>query len=192
MEESDKKLENQMPPENGEVSEPELTESPVAGISEFELAKLQRDFENIQKEVLYQRAEFDNTKKRMAKEQETAIKYANEKLIRELLTVVDLFERGLGHGKQVASKPGAESDTVNFYSGIEMTHRELVQLLGRFGVELIGQVGEKFDPNRHEAISQVEGPDYSEDTVAQVFQKGCLLHGRLLTPAKVAVGKAAN
>lgn len=128
----------------------------------------------------------------MAKEQETAIKYANEKLIRELLTIVDLFERGLAHGKQLAAKPNVETDAVNFYSGIEMTHRELVQLLGRFGVELIGQAGEKFDPNHHEAISQLEGPEYSENQIAQVFQKGCLLHGRLLTPAKVAVGKTSN
>lgn len=190
MEESDKKLDENLKPENGEVLEPETT--PEAGGSEFEIAKLKRDFEAMQKEVLYQRAEFDNTKKRMAKDQETAIKYANEKLIRELLTVVDLFERGLAHGKQVAGKPGAETDVVNFYNGIEMTHRELVQLLARFGVELIGQVGEKFDPNRHEAITQLEGPDFSEDKVAQVFQKGCLLHGRLIMPAKVAVGMASN
>ncbi len=188
MEESDKKMEENLNPENGEAQE----STPVEGGTEFEIAKLKRDFEAMQKEVLYQRAEFENTKKRMAKDQETAIKYANEKVIRELITVVDLFERGLAHGKQVAGKPNAETETVNFYNGVEMTHRELVQLLGRFGVELIGQVGEKFDPNRHEAISQLEGPEFSEDKVAQVFQKGCLLHGRLISPARVAVGKAAN
>lgn len=179
MEESDKKMEENLNPEGTESAEP----------TELETARLKKDLENMAKEVLYQRAEFDNTKKRMAKEQETAIKYANEKVMRELITILDLFERGLAHGKQIASKPGADSEAVNFYNGIEMTHRELVQLLGRFGVELIGQVGEKFDPNRHEAISQLEGPDFSEDQVAQVFQKGCVLHGRLLTPAKVAVGK---
>lgn len=184
MEESDKKEETKKP------DGAELEVVPDAQTSkEDDTARLLREFDELKKEVLYQRADFENSKKRIAKEQEAAIRYANEKLIRELLTVVDLFERGLAHGKSVVSKSGTDSDTVNFYNGIEMTHRELVQLLGRFGVELIGQAGEKFDPNRHEAISQLEGPEYAEDKVAAVLQKGCLLHGRLLTPAKVAVGK---
>jgi len=178
----EEKVNSDATPESGSSNDSGVDDSAVENL-------LQKQVENLSKELLYQRADFDNQKKRLIKEQDQAIRFANERLIKDLLTVVDLFDRGLPHGQSLIAKPGIDKDVVNFVNGIDMTRRELAQLLGRYGVELIGEAGEKFDPNRHEAISQIESPDHSEDTVAQVFSKGSLLNGRLLAPAKVAVGK---
>lgn len=142
--------------------------------------------QKLRDEMLYLRAEFENTKRRLLREQETAIRYANEKLAGDLSGIVDLFERALDSGK--ALKENGADDVKNFVTGIEMTHRELVHLLNRFGVELVGTVGEKFDPSRHEAVSQSPTDPEKVDTVIAVVQKGSLLQGRLLKPAKVVVG----
>lgn len=137
-----------------------------------------------QKEILYIRAEFENYKKRIVREQEQAIRFGNKMLIADMLTVFDLLERATQHAQSLKSKNDA--DVNNFISGVEMTANELAQLMQRNGVEFVGTVGEAFDPEKHEAISQ-EGTD--PDTVVQVLQKGCRLHGKLLKPAKVVVGK---
>lgn len=151
------------------------------------------ELELIQKELLYLRAEFDNYKKRILREQEQSIRFGNEKFIRDLLVVVDHLERGVSHGKDLHAKgQTAEKDFSNFVNGVEMTQRELSQLLTRFGVEFIGNVGEPFDPAKHEAISQQDCPPEKENTVLHVLQKGCLLHGRLLAPAKVVVAKSSK
>ncbi len=151
---------------------------------------LTREFEVIQKELLYLRAEFDNYKKRILREQEQAIRFANEKIIREFLVVVDHLERGVLHGKELSDKgQTTPKDFTNFVNGMEMTQRELTQLLNRFGVELIGSPGEPFDPAKHEAISEQEAAPEKRGSVLQVLQKGCLLNGRLLAPARVVVAK---
>lgn len=180
MEKKDTNVENeQINPENESVN-------PVTNI-----ADAQPETERLQKELLYLRADFENTRKRMIKEQDTSIKFANEKLIRELLTVIDLFDRGVTHGKTVKSK-SADPEVGNFVSGMEMTQRELIQLLTRFGVEFIGNVGEKFDPSKHEAIAQIEAPAEQSENVLEVLSRGALLHGRLLAPAKVVVAKQSG
>lgn len=146
--------------------------------------------EKLQKEILYLKAEFDNYKKRMIRDQDAAIKNGNRSFVSELIVIVDFFDRALKHAASL--KTGATPELTNFISGIEMTRHELTQMLGRFGVELIGAVGEVFDPNRHEAISQVEVGDDRADKVVEVFEKGCLLHGKVLKPARVVVGIKAG
>jgi molecular chaperone GrpE len=142
-----------------------------------------------EKEILYIRAEFDNYKKRLIKDQENAIKMANKNMVSELLTVLDLFEHAIAHSSKLKTK--GDTEVTNFVTGIEMTRSELAQLMGRFGVELIGQVGENFDPAKHEAISEMESKEQPANTVLSVVQKGCLLHGKLLKPARVVVVKAS-
>jgi molecular chaperone GrpE len=150
-------------------------------------------FETVQKDLLYLLAEFDNYKKRMLREQDQSIKFANERLIKEIIGVVDLLDRGVASGKDLQSKgKTSEKDFTTLLSGVEMTQRELSKLLATFGVEFIGVPGEPFDPARHEAISQQESPEAKDDTVLHVLQKGCLLHGRLLAPAKVVVAKTSK
>lgn len=147
----------------------------------------QAEIENLKKEILYQRAEFDNYKKRILREQSDSIRLANKGLINEVLNAVDLLDRALAHAGPLKAK--GETDVTNFVSGIEMTQNEILQLLGRFGVEFVGIAGEKFDPERHEAISQQDAEGDKVGTVLQVFQRGASLHGKLLKPARVVVGK---
>ncbi|MBI1860285.1 MAG: nucleotide exchange factor GrpE [Deltaproteobacteria bacterium] len=141
--------------------------------------------ESAKKELLYMRAEFDNYRKRMIRDQEQMVRFANEKLIRELLTIVDLFDRALEHAEKVKGEGTPSVKT--FVDGIEMTSRELGQLLIRFGVEFVGSIGDRFDPAKHEAISEVLGGEPGK--VVAVLNRGCNLNGRLLRPAKVVVSK---
>ncbi len=151
------------------------------------LAELTKKFQAVQQELLYQRAEFENSRKRMQREQEKAILFSNERLINELLTVEDQFDRALTHSEKLNAKEDPALSP--FLDGIRMTHQELLKMLARFGVEFVGKVGEPFNPAHHEAIAEQEAPEKKANTILAVHQKGCLLHGRLLKPAKVVVAK---
>lgn len=158
--------------------------------SEPSIEHIQSLLETAQKELLYQRAEFENVRKRMSRDQDQAIKFSNEKIIREILGVIDLFDRALELAPKLKLRLAQDSEVVNFLTGIELTHRELIQKLQKFGVEFIASPGETFDPQRHEAISQEITDDSEKDeTVVRVLQRGCLLQGRLLSPARVVVAK---
>lgn len=148
------------------------------------------EVESAERRLMYAQAEFENTKKRLLREQETSIRFANERLIRELIPIVGLFDRALAASAPLKNAEDKKADVQNFILGIEMTHRELILTLERFGVEWIGKKAEKFSPERHEAISQLESATAEPDTVLEVVDRGCLLHGRLLQPAKVVVAKA--
>ena len=187
--------------ESDDLGKPENLnqESPVAGTVPS-AAVTQAEPEDpkavLEKEMLYLRAEFDNYKKRLIREQEQAIRFSNERLVRELLGTVDLLERAIRLIPPLRSlRPAAEM--VSFLDGIEMTQKELVQALGRCGVEFCGQVGEAFDPARHEAVGQVPMEEESAvgspetvlpETIVEVHEKGCSLNGRLIKPARVTVG----
>lgn len=143
---------------------------------------------NSRDELLYLKAEFENFKKRLLREQENSIRYANERIIRDLLPIVDLFDKAIGYSEQF--KQGNSSPELkSFIDGIQMTRNELTRALQQWGVEFIGTIGEPFDPVRHEAISQTESTEENEGKLVSVLQKGCLYNGRLLSPAKVIIGK---
>ncbi len=143
--------------------------------------------EEAKKELLYLRAEFDNYRKRMARDQEAAVRFANERLVKDLLSTLDLFDRALAHS---AALKGESSPAVKtFVEGIELTSRELSQTLVRFGIEFTGAVGEVFDPSKHEAISEQESNDVESGTIIAVLARGCFFQGRLIQPAKVVVSK---
>jgi molecular chaperone GrpE len=151
------------------------------------LLEAKKQAEDAKKEVLYVKAEFENYRKRILKEQEQAIKFANKNLISELVGVIDYFDRAIQHSKVLKAKE--DSEISNFVSGVEMSQHEFVQLLTRFGVEFVGKVGESFDPEKHEAVGSREVEKAQVDTVLEVFQRGSFLNGRLIKPAKVVVGK---
>lgn len=170
----------------------EETKEPVEAVeaAESPAPEVESAESKLRSEMLYLRAEFENTKRRLLREQENSIRFANDKMVGELLNVVDMFERALNSSAGLKSH---ESEEVkSFAKGIEMTHRELVHLFTRFGAELIGQVGEKFNPTQHEAVAQAPADPDLVDCVTAVAQRGCVLHGRLLKPAKVVVGIAKN
>jgi molecular chaperone GrpE len=125
-------------------------------------------------------AEFDNARKRHVREREEQARNANEALIRELLPVLDNFDRALGAAR---SDPAAAA----VVAGIELIQREMLRVLEKFGVTSFVSVGEPFDPERHEAVARVHSEQHPDMTVTAETARGYLLHGRVLRPALVTV-----
>jgi molecular chaperone GrpE len=126
-------------------------------------------------------AEMDNLRKRSTREREDAIRYANQRLLEELLPVIDNFEMGM----QAASQdPGSM-----IYIGMDMVRRQLSEFLSSQGVEEIPASG-KFDPNLHDAVAQEESAAGEEGSILRVTRRGFRLRDRLLRPASVVVSKA--
>lgn len=127
------------------------------------------------------KAEFENFRKRMIREQSQYLEMAAETLIIQLIPVLDNFERALNH------KEGA--GTEDYHAGIELLYNQLTDLLGKQGLRPIDPVGEVFDPLRHEALMQVESEEHGENEVVEVLDKGYELKGKVIRPAKVKVAK---
>jgi molecular chaperone GrpE len=142
-----------------------------------------REAEVHQDRALRVMAEFDNAKKRTAREREEYTRYANESLLREILPVVDNFDRAL---QAARSEPGAAAVT----AGVELIQRELLRVLEKFGVTPFDSVGQPFDPTRHEAVARVSAPGTPEMTVVAETARGYMLNGRVLRPAMVTVAMA--
>lgn len=128
-------------------------------------------------------AETENMKKRLEREKADFVKYAHESLIRDLLPILDNLERALEHAPQ---GPG---DCSALAEGVRLTVEGFRTVLGKFGVEPIAALGERFDPNYHEAVMQQEHPAVDEHTVLEEVQKGYTLKDRLLRPAMVVVSR---
>jgi molecular chaperone GrpE len=136
--------------------------------------------------LLRMAAELDNYKKRSARDLDEMRKYATESLIRQLLTVVDNLERAIESADPENGKAQGVVD------GVVMTLKEIMKILEKHHVKPIEALGEPFDPAFHQAMSQEERADQPSNTVVQEFQKGYLIHERLLRPAMVVVSKAVN
>jgi molecular chaperone GrpE len=129
-------------------------------------------------------ADLDNYKKRAVRERSEAVKYANETLLEKLLPIVDNFEAALTAANN-ASGPGVDS----LKTGVNMIYSQLKNFLTENGLEEIEAAGKPFDPNLHEAVSQIPTADVPEGNVAQQMRKGYKLRDRLLRPAMVVVAK---
>ncbi len=129
-------------------------------------------------------ADLENYKKRAEKEKADIRDFANEKLIVEVLSVMDNFERALDHAN--------EKNLDSLKQGVKLTVDQMYALFKKYGLQEIKSVGEKFDPALHHAISHEESVGAAPGTVLKEFQKGYLLRGRLLRPAMVAVVKDAS
>jgi molecular chaperone GrpE len=155
----------------------------TGGKEEDLMARLQeaenRAAENYDKYVRAM-AELDNYKKRILREKTEAIRYGNENLLREILPLTDNMERALEHAC-------SSDDFEAFKEGLRMLQEQFLSCLQKHGVEKIETVGKDFDPNVHEAMLQVESDEHGDSKVVDEFEKGYLLNGRLLRPAKVSV-----
>jgi len=139
--------------------------------------------QEMQEEMLRVKADADNFRKRMEREKENFCKYATEKVLEDIVPVIDNLELGLEHAKKVE----ACKDIVE---GIEMTLNILLNTLKNHGLEQIKtEVGEPFDPNYHEAMAEQEREDMEPGMVSTVMQKGYKIKDRVLRPAKVMVSK---
>jgi len=127
-------------------------------------------------------AELDNYRKRAIRDKADAIKYGNENLLRDILPLVDSVDRALEHA-------GTSDDFEAFKKGLKMLHEQLLCCLKKYGVEVIDTAGKDFDPNVHEAMLQVISDEHETGKVVNEFERGYLLNGRLLRPAKVCVCK---
>jgi len=128
-------------------------------------------------------AEFDNYKKRSSREMEEFRKFANQALIKEMLSVVDNLELALN------STNDHKAIDKDLLQGLEMTHREILKVFERFNVKPIDARGQPFDPTFHEAVMQEETNDSPKNTVINELQRGYMIHDRLLRPSMVVVAK---
>ena len=129
-------------------------------------------------------AEFDNYKKRTTREMRDVVRYANEKIFKEIINVVDNLERAISSVEQ----EGNEDDPL--LQGVRLTLSDVEKILERHNVEPVKALGEPFDPNFHQAMMQEESEEHPANTVISEMQKGYKLHDRLLRPAMVVVSKA--
>jgi molecular chaperone GrpE len=130
-------------------------------------------------------AEMDNYKKRAARDKEDAIKYGNEKLIKDILPILDSLDRALHQSSDLSVRNNFEA----FQKGLELIHSQILGCLEKNGVRKIVSRGEEFDPDRHQALMQVETQDMENNRVVDEYESGYTLHGRLLRPSKVSVSK---
>ena len=133
-------------------------------------------------QLLRLRADFDNAKKRLEKEKADAIKFANEKLLVEILSVMDNFDRAM-----TSLAEGHDAGQVR--KGLEIAQDHLHRVLERHGVETVKSVGAPFDPNLHEAVAVVQETEAKNGSIVDEVQKGYLLNGRLIRPSRVRIAQ---
>ncbi|MBK8011463.1 MAG: nucleotide exchange factor GrpE [Deltaproteobacteria bacterium] len=161
-----------------------VTEALIAARKELEevLAQTRKEASETRDKWLRAAADFENYKKRMAREREDLVKFGNEKLLRDFLPILDDLDRAI----QVA-QDGSNADAQSLMlDGILMVQKKFISQLERYNVETFKSVGQAFDPNRHEAVQQIVS-DLPAGTVAAELQRGFLLSDRLLRPALVTV-----
>ncbi|MBU0664840.1 MAG: nucleotide exchange factor GrpE [Proteobacteria bacterium] len=174
-----------------EESEQSAAQDTVVAVEEM-LAAAQKEIAGYQDKMLRAAAEFDNYKKRMERDRNTAMKYAGEHILREILPVVDNLERALSQG----AVPGVDAETnlAALLEGVQLTLKSLLAVLEKFEVKAIESVGLPFDPNIQEALVMEPSDVVPASHVVSEFEKGYSYKDRLLRVAKVIVssGKAAS
>ena len=171
-------------PEREEMNSSAQAKQPSAAAAtgaelEDPLAGLQADLDRFRDLALRSQADFENYKKRAAREKEDAVKYANSSLLQRLVSILDNFELGLAAAK-------TESEQSPIYSGMVLVQKQLNDLLEENGLQAIEAENKKFDPNLHEAIAH-ESSETPEGTVIRQARRGYRFKDRLLRPARVVV-----
>lgn len=165
---------------NEEVTESGGTEA-IEEIPVDEKERLTAELQEMNDKYLRLYAEFENYKKRVNKDKEELVKYGNEKLIYELLPVIDYLEMALKHSKNEASE--------GIVQGVEVTLKELMRTLEKFGLTSIETIGKPFDPTVHHAMSIVEREDVEENMVVEEFRKGYMVKDKVIRAPLVGVSK---
>lgn len=144
-----------------------------------ELRRVKAEIDHLREMYLRKLAEFDNYRKRIDRERQELRRTAAERLVSELLPVLDNFERAVQHAE--------ESEPAAFREGVAMIARQFADILQRSGLETVDPTGQRFDPELHEAVQRIEGSEYAPGSIVGVFSRGYLFGGRLVRPAMVAV-----
>ena len=173
-------LEHELPPaEGGEDTSSPAPAINTAGASETDKLRAERDA--LLDRLARLQAEFDNARKRATREQQEFREFAASDVIKNILPVIDSFERAL--------KAPATGDANDLRSGLELIYRQFQDALQKLGVQPIEAVGKPFDPRLHEAVEMVETTEAEDHQVLDEFQRGYNYKGRLLRPAMVRVAK---
>lgn len=171
------------PARESEEAAGEILEEPGETGEQEDFAEREEDeLSRVKNRLAYLAAEFDNYRKRVAREKEAVVAYGNERILLAILPFVDNLERAI-------SQTNADTPAEALLSGVQMTYDQILGELRKFGLEQISAVGESFDPNRHEAIARVAWEGKPEGAVLAESRKGYLLNGRLLRPAQVTVAQ---
>lgn len=191
MSEKEQRIENeeQIQEEQVQAAETEVEaaeEQDVLGEAILRVQELEAQLEEMAKReqnfALRSRAEMDNIRRRAEQDVEKAHKFALEKFSKEILNTIDNLERALSTNANV------EDESVKaLFDGVELTLKELLSTVGRFGVEAVGSEGEVFNPELHQAISMQPTEGFETNQITVVLQKGYLLNGRVIRPAMVMV-----
>ncbi len=161
----------------------EAEETPVAEVVEegpSELEQAQQEAKDLRDEMLRMRAETDNLRKRLQREKQESVQFANERLIKQLIPIFENLDRAL---------KTPDTNVESLKEGVRMTSDQVLALFKKENVEPIQAVGEPFDPSIHEVLSQMESNDHDENTVIEEFSKGYRMNGRVLLPARVVTAK---
>ena len=183
--EQNEELEQDLQSQEVDVEEQKNMEDPleeaIARVQELE-AQLAETAKKEQDLLLRTRAEIDNIRRRTEQDVEKAHKFALEKFAKDILNTIDNLERAL------TTPANTEDETVKaLFDGVELTLKELLATVARFGVEPVGVVGEVFNPDLHQAISMQPMEGFETNQITTVLQKGYLLNGRVIRPAMVMV-----
>ena len=163
--------------------EPEAHEEKT--IEDPKIAELEAKFQDTQSQILRLHADFENAKKNIERDKWDAIKFANERLLSEILPVVDNFDRAM-----LSLSEGHDAEKVK--TGLRLAQDELHKVLEKHGVQVIKSLGESFDPKLHEAVAVVESEEDEEGRVVDEMQRGYTLNGRLIRPSKVRISQKKN
>lgn len=165
-------------PEAGQSGEVDIADSAalLANIT-AERDRLAKERADLYDQLLRRTAEFDNLRRRAQREKTEFAEYAGAEVVRELLPVLDDFERALK----------LEAADKDYAKGVELIYNRLFEALRKFGLEPIEAVGKKFDPNHHHAVDKVATEEVEDETVLEELQRGYNFKGRLLRPAMVRV-----
>ena len=183
--EQNEELEQDLQSQEVDVEEQNQAEDPleeaIARVQELE-AQLAETAKKEQDLLLRTRAEIDNIRRRTEQDVEKAHKFALEKFAKDILNTIDNLERAL------ATPANMEDESIKaLFNGVELTLKELLATVARFGVEPVGVVGEVFNPDLHQAISMQPMEGFETNQITTVLQKGYLLNGRVIRPAMVMV-----
>ncbi|MBQ6458310.1 MAG: nucleotide exchange factor GrpE [Exiguobacterium sp.] len=175
--------------DSAQTEENESTESNEDEVLNTEIVEessegtdLQKEIEALKASELRIRADFDNFRRRTNEENAKRVKFASQSVIEKLIPLIDNFERAL----QVNA---TSEDAKQIQSGVDMIHRQLLDVLNAEQVEVIEAVGQPFDPNFHQAVMQEPSDEFESGIVTMELQKGYTMHGRVIRPSMVKVAE---
>ena len=184
----EEKTEQELQQEPEAKAEEQKAEKPADEVAELknQIQKLESEKAEMKDQFLRKAADFDNFRKRLIRDKEDAVSFANTSLLTDLIDVLDDFERA-----EDAARKSKDFDTLA--NGVDLIEKRLATLLEKkWGLSKYVPLNEAFDPEKHEALMMTESPDVKAATAAEVFQNGYILHGRVIRHAKVKVSMPAK